>query len=195
MISIAVTGGIACGKSLFGQMLRDLGADVVDADEIVRSLHRPGGKGAELVASNFGGAYLLPDGGTDREHLGSLVFSDASARRRLNDLLHPMIRNELLAWKERPSATPFKVAQIALLFEEGWDGDWDLSVSIESPEQVRYSRLLARGMSPEQARNRIAAQMTSAQRAEKADIVIQNDATVAELQLAARRLFLQMENK
>ena len=195
MFSIAVTGGIACGKSLFGQMLGDLGADVVDADVIVRSLHRPGGKGAELVASNFGGAYLLPDGGTNREHLGSLVFSDASARRRLNDLLHPMIRNELLAWKERPSATPFKVAQIPLLFEEGWETDWDLSVSIEAPENVRFSRLLARGLNPEQARNRIAAQMTSAQRAEKADVVIHNDATVAELQFAARRLFLQMENK
>ena len=195
MFSIAVTGGIACGKSLFGQMLADWGADGVDADEIVRSLHLPGGKGAEKVAASFGSDYLLPDGGTDRRRLGNLIFSDASARARLDDLLHPIVRDELLIWKSQPSATPFKVAQIPLLFEVGWEKDWDLSVCINAPENVRLERLCARGLSREQAQERIVAQMTSAQRAAKADIVINNDATITELKVSAQRLFHYLEQK
>jgi len=195
MFSIAVTGGIASGKSLFGSMLSNLGADVADADEIVRKLHRPGGRGALLVASAFGSKYLLQDGSTDRASLGNLVFGDASARRRLDDLLHPMVRDELLSWKDRPAASPIKVAQIPLLFEKGWESDWDLTVDVEAPERARLERLLSRGLSHKQSVNRIYAQMTSANRAEKADIVIYNDATVAELEKAARRLMQYLEKK
>lgn len=195
MFSIAVTGGIASGKSLFGSILSGLGADVADADGIVRMLHCPGGRGALLVASAFGSKYLLQDGSTDRTSLGNLVFSDASARRRLDDLLHPLVRNELLSWKNRPSASPVKVAQIPLLFEKGWESDWDLSVDLEAPERIRIERLISRGLSEAQSASRITAQMTSAQRAGKADIVIYNGATVVELEKAARRLIQYLEKK
>jgi len=195
MFSIAVTGGIASGKSLFGSMLSDLGADVADADEIVRKLHCPGGSGALLVASAFGSKFLLQDGSTDRASLGNLVFGDASARKRLDDLLHPIVRNELLSWKDRPSASPIKVAQIPLLFEKGWETDWDLTVDVEAPQRTRIARLHSRGLSYEQSINRISAQMTSANRAEKANIVIVNDASVAELEQAARCLIQYLEKK
>lgn len=195
MFSIAVTGGIASGKSLFGSLLSDLGADVADADEIVRALHRSGGRGALLVASAFGNNYLLPDGSTDRTSLSNLIFSDASARQRLDDLLHPLVRNELLSWKNSPSASSVKVAQIPLLFEKGWESDWDLTIDVEAPERVRVERLLSRGLSEEQSLSRINAQMTSAKRIGKADIVIYNDATVAELEKSAKRLIHYLEKK
>ncbi len=195
MFSIAVTGGIASGKSLFGSILSNLGADVADADDIVRAFHRSGGKGALLVASAFGSKYLLPDGSTDRASLSNLVFSDASARRRLDELLHPLVRNELLSWKDRPSAASVKVAQIPLLFEKGWESDWDLTIDVEAPDCVRLERLLSRGFSEEQSFSRINAQMTSAKRIGKADIVIYNDATIAELKKAAKRLILYLEKK
>ena len=195
MFSIAVTGGIASGKSLFGSILSDLGADVADADEIVRALHRPGGRGALLVASAFGSNYLLQDGSTDRTRLSNLIFSDASARQRLDDLLHPLVRNELLSWKDRPSASSVKVAHIPLLFEKGWESDWDLTIDVEAPEHVRVERLLSRGLSEEQSLSRINAQMTSAKRIGKADIVIYNDATIAELEKAAQRLIHYLEKK
>jgi len=195
MFSIAVTGGIASGKSLFGKMLSSLGADVADADDLVRQLHSPGGKGASLVASAFGNGFLLPDGGTDCSRLAACVFDDQVARRRLEDLLHPLVREMLLSWKNAYVAKPIKIALIPLLFEVGWQGDWDLTVDIEIPADLRLVRLRSRGLSEEAARQRILAQMTSAQRAEKADIVIYNHASMAELEHAARRMMQYAEKK
>ena len=195
MVSIAVTGGIASGKSLFGKMLSSLGADVADADDMVRQLHAPGGKGASRVASAFGNNFLLPSGGTDCSQLASCVFSDRVARRRLEDLLHPLVREMLLSWKNTSLAKPIKIALIPLLFECEWQGDWDLTVDIEIPADVRLVRLRSRGLSEEAARQRILAQMTSAQRTEKADIVIYNHASIAELENAARRLMQYAEKK
>lgn len=195
MFSIAVTGGIASGKSLFGKMLSSLGADVVDTDEMVRQLHSPGGKGALLVASAFGNNFLLPDGGTDCAQLAQCVFSDPTARRCLEDLLHPLVRERLLSWKETSWVSPIKVALIPLLFEVEWQRDWDLTVTIETPADLRLARLVDRGLSEAAAKKRISAQMTSVQRAEKADIVIYNHAGVDELEQAARRLMHYVEKK
>ena len=194
MFSIALTGGIASGKSHFAGLLSTLGAEVADADEIVRSLHRPGGSGADAVASVFGRSYLLADGGTDRARLGELVFADADARRRLEQRLHPLVRSHLLAWRDSPSAAPFKIAQIPLLFESGWQGDWDLSATLEAPLESRVARLVARGLSREKALNRIAAQTTDAARAAQADVVVRNMASLAELETAASIFFHQMES-
>lgn len=194
MFSIALTGGIASGKSHFAGLLSRLGADVADADEIVRSLHRPGGDGADAVASVFGRSYLLADGGTDRARLGELVFADADARRRLEQRLHPLVRSHLLAWRDSPSAAPIKVAQIPLLFEAGWQGDWRLSATLEAPLEFRVARLVARGLAREQALNRIAAQTTDAARAAQADVVIRNMASLDELEAAATIFFHKLEN-
>lgn len=194
MFTIALTGGIASGKSHFAGLLSKLGADVADADEIVRTLHRPGGSGASAVASVFGQSYLLADGGTDRVRLGELVFADADARKRLEQRLHPLVRRHLLAWRDAPSASPIKVAQIPLLFEAGWQGDWHLSVTLEAPLELRVARLMARGISREQARNRIAAQTTDAVRAAQADVVIRNMASLDELETAAEIFYHKLES-
>ena len=194
MFSIALTGGIASGKSHFAGLLSRLGADVADADEIVRTLHRPGGGGADAGASGFGRSYLLADGGTDRARLGELVFADADARRRLEQRLHPLVRSHLLAWRDAPSASPIKIAQIPLLFEAGWQGDWRLSATLEAPPESRVARLVARGLTREQARIRIAAQTTDAERAAQADVVIRNMASLEELEAAATIFYHKLES-
>ena len=194
MFSIALTGGIASGKSHFAGLLAKLGADVADADEVVRSLHRPGGKGAEAVAAFFGRSYLLPDGGTDRERLGELVFADAAARRQLENLLHPLVRSHLLAWRDASTASSFKIVQIPLLFESGWERDWRFAATIEAPVAFRMDRLVGRGLTREQAASRISAQLDDASRAARADIVVRNVASLAELETAATLFHHLMES-
>lgn len=191
MICLALTGGIACGKSELGRLLGRLGAETIDSDAVVRGLHSPGGKGAEAVEAIFGGEFLLPDGSTDRARLARKVFSDRSARRRLEDALHPIVRETLLDWKRRPEErSSVRVAQIPLLFESGWSDDWDLTATVETSDgAVRFARLLARGLAPEEARSRIDSQLPARVRAAKADFAILNDGGLADLASAAEILF------
>jgi len=195
MRNIAITGGIASGKSLFGQMLSRLGADVLDADEIIREMHRPDGEGAKLVACGFGRAYLTESGATDRAKLGDLVFDNPAARRRLDALLHPVARRAALVWRDAPSRAPFKALLMPLLFESGWNADWDTVLTMESPLETRLGRLAERGLSREAALARIAAQTTPEERRAKADIVISNNAGFGELARAASIIFKLMEQQ
>ena len=194
MKCIAITGGIASGKSLFGQMLSRLGVEVLDADEIIRNLHRPNGEGANAVARVFGRAFLTSDGATDRTKLGDLVFRDHAARRRLNALSHPLARREALRWRDARSSAPFKAILVPLLFESAWEKDWRITLTIESPLAARLARLAERGLSPEAAQARIDAQLSPAERRAKADIIIFNDGDPATLSQAASRIFKHMEH-
>ena len=157
MICLALTGGIACGKSELGRLLGLAGAETIDADVVVGRLHGPGGQAAELVAAEFGREYLLPDGATDKARLSRLVFSDAAARRRLEGALHPIVRKWLLDWKNRPGdPSSVRVAQIPLLFESAWSSDWDFTATVEtSSVESRLGRLAARGLSKAEAEARI----------------------------------------
>ena len=192
MICFALTGGIACGKSFFGGILSGLGVQVVDADEIVRSLHAPGGKAAQAVARTFGPEYLGPDGATDRGRLGKLVFADESARRRLEALVHPLVRQHILDWKDSGPRPDFRCAQIPLLFESGWEGDWDATVTVESPLPLRLERLAARGLSRRDALARIAAQLPEETRRARADYTVENDADPATMRERAALLLKQL---
>ena len=193
MKNIAITGGIASGKSLFGQMLSRLGADVLDADEIVRNMHRPGGEGAKITAREFGRAYLSEDGGTNREKLGDLVFNNPTARQRLDKLLHPLARRAALEWRDTPSNAPFKAVLVPLLFESGWHEDWERTLTVESPLKARLKRLTERGLTRAAALARIAAQLSPDERRAKADITILNNGDIAKLERAAAKLFKHME--
>ena len=193
MNTLALTGGIACGKSLFGSFLAQLGADVVDTDELVHRLHAPGGEAAKAVEHAFGPEYLAPDGGTDRAKLARLVFSETSARLRLESIVHPILRATLLAWRDAPAApgaAPLRVAQIPLLFETGWTDGWTYTATVEtSSEESRLARLRARGLSDAEARARIAAQLPAAERMKRADFTILNDGTPDELFEKAQSLY------
>lgn len=193
MNTLALTGGIACGKSLFGSFLAQLGADVVDTDELVHRLHAPGGEAAKAVEHAFGPEFLAPDGGTDRAKLARLVFSEPSARLRLESIVHPILRATLLAWRDAPAApgaAPLRVAQIPLLFETGWTDGWTFTATVEtSSDESRLARLRARGLTEEEARARIAAQLPAAERMKRADFTILNDGTPDELFEKAKSLY------
>lgn len=197
MISLALTGGIACGKSELGRLLGRLGADVVDADAVVRRMHLPGGEGAKIVAAMFGSGYLLKDGATDRAKLAQLVFADRDARRKLEEEFHPIVRKWLIDWKSgAASPSAIRVAQIPLLFESDWSRDWDFTATVEvSSMEARLARLAARGLSRADAEARIAAQLPASVRASKADFVVRNDGDVAQLGVIAEILFDSLKEK
>lgn len=188
-VRVAITGGIACGKSLFCALLEKLGAAVIDADEVTHRLEAPGGKAVRPLAERFGQAILAPDGGIDRPALARVVFTDAKARDDADAILHPLVHAEIRRWIETPRAA-VKAAAIPLLFEAGWDDGWDAVVCIAAHEATQIERLVrTRGYTETQARGRIAAQMPVAEKAARSDYVVWNDADAETLAKEAGRVY------
>jgi len=187
---VAITGGIACGKSLFAGHFRALGAEVLDTDDVTHALEAPGGAAVGPIRQRFGDGMIAADGGVDRARLAELVFADASAREDLNALLHPMVREAVREWRERPGASGIRAAVIPLLYEAGWAGDWDVVICVSSHTQAQVDRLMRfRGLSAEQARQRVAAQMPVAEKAAKADLTAENNAGPEGLADEAARIY------
>ncbi|MBQ2282328.1 MAG: dephospho-CoA kinase [Kiritimatiellae bacterium] len=196
MIKIAVTGGIACGKSLFGELLaKNDKVEIFDADNIVREMHEPNMQGAKLIAATFGNEYLRPNGATNKTALAELVFNDADAREKLNSLFHPIVRQELVTKQNLNPSKPIKVALIPLLFESEWEGDWDLTVCVTASDDEQLKRLLTRGHTLEHAKQRIASQMPNAEKEARADIIIRNDGSIEQLKEAAGALLRYVMEK
>jgi dephospho-CoA kinase len=161
MKKIGLTGGIASGKSTVAAMLRDLGFDVIFADEISRMLLAPGEAALHETVREFGPDILGPDGTVDRKKLAAIVFAAQAKLDRLNAIIHPRVEAEMLKrfaeWERGGHAVAF--VEAALLIEAGYIKNLDgLVVTWCKPEQ-QMERLLARGMSEQEARSRIAAQM------------------------------------
>lgn len=173
---IALTGGIASGKSTISSRLAEHGAVVVDADRIVRDVQAPGSPVLAEIAKAFGAAVLLDDGTLDRAALGARVFGDESALSRLNAIVHPAVRAESARrFAEAFAADPDAVVvyDVPLLVEARVDDPWDLIVVADAPASVRERRLVElRGMTVDQARARIAAQVPDEARRRIADVVI-----------------------
>ncbi len=183
---IGLTGGIASGKSTAAARLTQLGAVVIDADDLAREAVEPGTSGLAAVVDAFGPGVLLGDGTLDRAELGRVVFADEAARRRLEAIVHPEVGR--LADLREASAVPGSVVVhvIPLLLESGQADDFDQLVVVDVPEGIQLERLVARSgdRSPEgyrQARARIAAQATRKQRLAVADVVLDNSGTRANL--------------
>jgi dephospho-CoA kinase len=162
MRKIGLTGGIASGKSTVAAILRELGYDVIFADEISRRLLDPGQPAYEETIREFGREILLPDGTLDRKKIGSIVFADRSKLDRLNAIIHPRVESQVLKqfadWDKEGKRTVAFV-EAALLVEAGYMKNLDgLVVTWCKPEQ-QMQRLTARGMTEPEARSRIAAQM------------------------------------
>ena len=182
VVVIGLTGGIGSGKSAVAKFFSELGAVVVDADDLAREVVVPGTPAHSAVVERFGPAVVGSDGGIDRPALAAVVFDDADARRDLNAIVHPAVEEALarrLSAEEGPGRVV--VAVIPLLVEIDWQGA-DAVVVVDCPEDVAVERLVReRGMQEADARRRIAAQAGRADRVARADRVIVNDGTWADL--------------
>ena len=188
-LSVVITGGIACGKSLFAASLQRLGVEILDADDVAHALEVSGGAAVEPIRRRFGGAVIASDGGVDRRALADCVFTDAEAREDLNGLLHPMIRKIILEWRDRQGES-IRAAVIPLLFEVGWEEDWDRVVCVSSHTQAQIDRLMRlRGLSAEQARQRLDAQLPIAEKAARAHLTVHNNAGPEWLAEEAKRIY------
>jgi len=188
--SVAITGGIACGKSLFAQYLKDLGVEVLDADDVVHDLQALGGEAVEPIRRRFGDQVIAPDGSVDRRVLGALIFRDAEAREALNQIVHPLVRQKIKNWLAKPGGSVLKTVIIPLLFEVGWEKDWDLIICVTSDTQTQIDRLMRfRGLSAEQARQRLDSQMPIAEKAARAHLTVNNNAGEEELASEAMRIY------
>ncbi|MCL1837788.1 MAG: dephospho-CoA kinase [Propionibacteriaceae bacterium] len=187
---VALTGGIACGKSMVAQFLREAGAVIIDADELAREVVAVGTEGLAAVVDQFGADYVRCDGSLDRAKLGEAVFNDPQAREHLEAILHPRIR-ALAAEYEAQAPTEVVVVQvIPLLVETGQADTFDVVIVVDLEPEVQLERLMARnGLDLEQAQQRIAAQASRAGRLAVADFVISNDSDLKALRRKTRQVY------
>ena len=178
---IALTGGIASGKSAVARLFADRNVPVLDTDQIARDVVEPGQPALTQITRIFGAGVLDPSGRLDRSRMRDLVFADPAQRRQLEAILHPAIRAEL----QRRSALakgPYQIHVIPLLVESGQRGNYDRILVVDCPEEEQLRRLTARdGSTVEQAKNILAAQTSREQRLSVADDVIVNTGSVDDL--------------
>lgn len=187
-MKIALTGGIACGKSLFAKFLRELGIQVLDADDVVHELEAPGGAAVAPIVARFGHDVLAPDGGIDRTALAECVFSDPASRADLEAILFPLVRARF-ARESRACRGQITIHIIPLLFESHWEADYDILLCIASPVDQQIDRMMtSRGYSRAHAEARLAAQWPVLEKAARCHYTVMNDSTPEHLRDEALQL-------
>jgi dephospho-CoA kinase len=181
MLRIGLTGGIGSGKSTVSALLAERGAVIVDADVLAREVVAAGTPGLAAVAEAFGRGVLGPDGSLDRPALAAVVFADPEARRRLDGIVHPLVRARAAELAAAAPQDAVVVHDVPLLVETGQAGAYDLVVVVAADAETRVARLVRRGLTEDDARARIAAQATDEQRRAVADVVLDNSGTPDEL--------------
>lgn len=170
---IGLTGNIATGKSSVAKALRDLGAFVIDADEISHLVVRKGQPALAEIARAFGADILLPDGELNRKHLGQVVFNDPAQLRLLESITHPAVHAEITRQLDALPASSVAVIEVIKLFESGWAEQCDqVWVTDCAPEEQVQRLMHSRGMSEADARARVAAQNPQTDKLSQADVVI-----------------------
>ena len=191
MLRVALTGGIATGKSHCLARFASLGVPTIDADLLAREAVAPGSHGLEAVAARFGPGVIRPDGSLDRAALAAIVFADRPARAALEAIIHPEVRRRVREWfVTLPPQTPLAIADIPLLFETGQEHDFDRVIvcACDPGEQLR--RVLARNdLSEEAARQRLSAQWPISEKIARAHYVIRTDGTFADTEAQVRAVF------
>jgi dephospho-CoA kinase len=172
-----LTGGVGMGKSTAAEILRALGAQVVDTDEIARQLVEPGQPALAEIKKEFGDGIISSGGGLKRGELAKIIFADAGLRKKLEEILHPKIRERWLAqiesWRKENRA--LAVVVIPLLFETQAESQFDKIICVACSASNQQKRLAERGWTPEQIRQRIAAQMPVDQKIARSDFVVWTD--------------------
>jgi len=185
---VALTGGIASGKSTVADLFAALGVPVIDTDVIAREVVEPGQPALAQVAGAFGADVLDAEGGLDRKRMRERIFADADARRRLQAILHPAIRAEMER-QSQAAGGPYQVLVIPLLAEGGRRDHVDRVLLVDVPEELQIQRVMWRdGVSHQQAQASLDAQATRAQRLEMADDVLRNTGRVDDLREQVAKL-------
>jgi dephospho-CoA kinase len=188
---IALTGGIASGKSTVARQFVALGATEIDADLLAREVVEPGSAGLAAVVEAFGTAVLAEDGSLDRQALAAIAFSDEQSRKRLESILHPLIQQ--LSSERIKNTNGVVVYTIPLLVETKSPLKFDHIIAVSAPVETRVQRLIQhRGMTEQAARARINAQSSDAERESIADTVISSDCSMEELVSRATSAYLEL---
>jgi dephospho-CoA kinase len=180
MLLVALTGGIGSGKSLAGQYFSDLGAIVVDSDQLSREAIERGTQGFDEVLTRFGDS-ILTQGDIDRKKLGEIVFNDSQARLDLENIIHPLVRAMFEQIVDTADASDIVINQIPLLVETNGADRFDRVINVLSNLENRIARLQKRGLPNHEITKRIDAQVSDEERVEIADYVIENNGTEDDL--------------
>ena len=194
-VRVGLTGGIASGKSTVSAMLRELGAVVIDADELARDVVARGTPGLAAVVEEFGSDLLTSAGDLDRAAMGALVFGDEAARKRLEAIVHPLVFERIVALEAEAPPGAVVVHDIPLLAESGRADTFDAVVVVETPAEVQVERMMRdRGWAEDDARSRIAAQATPEQRRAVATYLIENTGSREELRSQVEKIYAELRN-
>jgi dephospho-CoA kinase len=191
MLRVGLTGGIASGKTTVATLLRKRGYEVLDADSLGHELMRPGQVAYDEIVSEFGRAVLGPEAVVDRAKLGAIVFGDSEKRAALNRILHPPILDAVQRWfvsVDRPGGPEFAFLEAALLVEAGYRTSLDRLIVCWSPPEQQLERLVARGISVSQAKQRLSAQMPVEEKRRAADDVIDCSGSLEETERQVDRV-------
>lgn len=192
---VGLTGGIASGKSTVAAILADLGAVVIDADQLAREVVAPGTPGLARVVETFGAEVLTPEGAMDRAKVGAIVFADAEQRARLEAIIHPRVRERGAELERDAGPDAIVVHDIPLLVETGQQGTFDAVIVVDVPEDVQVARMMReRDWSEADARARIAAQASRADRRAAATYLIENGGTREDLRHKVTEVFDQLRS-
>ncbi|MET7481363.1 dephospho-CoA kinase [Streptomyces sp. NPDC005648] len=183
MLKVGLTGGIGAGKSEVSRLLVERGAVLIDADRIAREVVAPGTPGLAAVVEAFGEDVLTDDGSLDRPKLGSIVFADPEQLAVLNSIVHPLVGRRSRELEEAAAEDAVVVHDVPLLAENGLAPLYDVVIVVDADAETQLDRLVRlRGMTEEDARARMAAQASREQRRAIADVVIDNDVPLEELE-------------
>lgn len=195
MLRVALTGNIASGKSTVARSWERLGARVIDADQLARRAVEPGTPALEAIVRRWGDGVLDEDGRLNRAALRDIVFSDSTERERLEGIVHPAVRkmrDEELSAAEAAGES-LVVVDVPLLYEVGMEQEFDVVVLVHASEAARLTRLVEqRGLDRERAGRMIGSQMPSEHKRETADLVIENEDTLQELEFRAREVWTEL---
>ena len=183
MLKVALTGGIATGKTYVANRLRARGIPVLDADALAHGVMAAGTEATAAIAARFGSDMLAPDGSVDRAKLGPIVFGDPSARKELEAIVHPAVYRATEAGIrafELTGSYPMAVVDVPLLYETGGEKKFDRVIVTTCPPELQIARMMERGLAAAAARQRIAAQLPSDAKTARADFVIDTSGTFAD---------------
>ena len=198
MLQVALTGGIATGKSYVLEQFRKRGVPCLDADALAHGVMLAGAEATRAIAERFGGAILAADGAVDRSKLAPIVFADPGARRELEAIVHPAVYRAITAGLrgfDRIGGYAFAVVDIPLLYETGHEKDFDRVIATVCPPPLQITRLVERGaMSEADARQRLAAQWPAEDKAARADFVIRTDGSFDQTDRQVQDVFLKLQD-